>query len=234
VSLLTGADGAPLSKRHGATTLHELRDAGYGPGAINNLLYRLGHSSAEQRLLTLSQMAAGLDVAHLQRASAHFDLAQLRHWQREWLHSLPPEAARDWIRRWLPAPLAAVELERFCAAVLPNVLLADEVREWQQILHGDALAIEGAAREQIGRAGPAFFAAAAAAARDRDPDLATLRAATGMKGAAFFMPLRAALTGRLHGPEFAPLLLALGTERVRVRLQAQAQPATTPNAGAPS
>jgi glutamyl-tRNA synthetase len=51
-----------------------------------------------------------------------------------------------------------------------------------------------------------------------------LRGATGRKGAAFFMPLRAALTGRLHGPELAPLLAAMPTERVRARLLQFAQP----------
>jgi glutamyl/glutaminyl-tRNA synthetase len=66
-------------------------------------------------------------------------------------------------------------------------------------------------------AGPEFFAAAAAAVGER-ADLGAVRAATGRKGAAFFMPLRAALTGRLHGPELAPLLRAMPAERVRARL----------------
>jgi glutamyl-tRNA synthetase len=49
-------------------------------------------------------------------------------------------------------------------------------------------------------------------------DLASLRGATGRNGKALFMPLRAALTGRLHGPELAPLLAAMPAQRVRERL----------------
>ncbi|MFM7626462.1 MAG: glutamate--tRNA ligase, partial [Gammaproteobacteria bacterium] len=44
LSLITGADGAPLSKRLGAKTLRELRETGYLPVALVNHLYRLGHS----------------------------------------------------------------------------------------------------------------------------------------------------------------------------------------------
>jgi glutamyl/glutaminyl-tRNA synthetase len=45
-------------------------------------------------------------------------------------------------------------------------------------------------------------------------------AATGRKGAALYMPLRAALTGQTHGPELAPLTLLMGAERVGGRLDA--------------
>ena len=45
-----------------------------------------------------------------------------------------------------------------------------------------------------------------------------MRAASGLKGAAFYTPLRAALTGRLHGPELAPLLRAMSPQLVRERL----------------
>jgi glutamyl-tRNA synthetase len=42
---------------------------------------------------------------------------------------------------------------------------------------------------------------------------------TGRKGAALYMPLRAALTGRLHGPELAPLVALMGRDRVELRLR---------------
>jgi len=54
-------------------------------------------------------------------------------------------------------------------------------------------------------------------------DLAAWRAASGRTGAAFFAPLRAALTGRLHGPELAPLLKAMSPGLARERLEAWAQ-----------
>jgi glutamyl-tRNA synthetase len=49
---------------------------------------------------------------------------------------------------------------------------------------------------------------------------AALQSATGKKGAALYKPLRLALTGRVHGPELAPLMKLLPLDTVRRRLQA--------------
>ena len=46
-----------------------------------------------------------------------------------------------------------------------------------------------------------------------------VKAATGAKGKALFMPLRLALTGREHGPELAALLPLIGPEKARARLR---------------
>lgn len=215
--LLTGADGAPLSKRNGALTLRELREAGYGALAICNLLFRLGHSSGEHGLLTLAEMAAHFDTRHLQRASAQFDPVQLRHWQGLWARSLAPQAALDWLAPHLPADMPLAQREASIAALLPNIVAASEVTAWVPVLCGGELEFEGEARAAAGAAGPDFFRAMAAAVGER-ADLAALRAASDRKGAAFYAPLRAALTGRLHGPELAPLLKAMSPQLVRERL----------------
>jgi glutamyl-tRNA synthetase len=224
VSLLIGPDGAPLSKRHGATTLRELRELGYAPAAVCNHLFRLGHSSPINLLLGSAEMAATFDLAHLQRAPAHFDFAHLMHWQREWVHRLTPGQAEDWLAPVL-ADLDPRRRDAFIRAVLPNVVLPEDARLWRQIVFGDALSYEAPALRAAEEAGPDFFAAAAGAVQAA-VDLGALRGATGRRGAALFMPLRAALTGRLHGPELAPLLAAMPAERVRERLLQFAHPRT--------
>jgi glutamyl-tRNA synthetase len=221
VSLLTGADGAPLSKRHGATSLRELREQGFAPAAIVNLLFRLGHSTPLNGLLLPAPMADAFDTGHLQSASAHFDLVQLRHWQSEWVHTLPRDQAREWLAPWLPADLAGPAMDAFLDAVMPNTVLAADARDWAEVLYREPVRIDVDARAAIDEAGSEFFAAAATAvAVAREVDVASLRAATGRKGVAFFKPLRAALTGRLHGPEIAPLLRAMPHALVRTRLLA--------------
>jgi nondiscriminating glutamyl-tRNA synthetase len=217
VSLLLGADGSPLSKRHGAASVRELREAGYSSIALCNHLFRLGHSTPNNAVLSLPEMAQAFDPTHLQRSPAHFDFTQLRHWQSEWVHGLSSEQARSWLGPILSPDLTVSQTEAFIAAVLPNIVLAEDARVWQQIIFGEALAFEEPALRAAQEAGPQFFSAAAGAIGER-ADLSTLRSATGRKGAAFFMPLRAALTGRLHGPELAPLLAAMPTDRVRERL----------------
>ncbi len=215
--LLTGADGAPLSKRNGAQSVRELRSTGYSATAICNLLFRLGHASAEHASLSLAQMATHFDPKRLQRASAHFDPVQLRHWQGLWVRSLAPPEALAWLDPFLPVDAAPARRQACVAALLPNVVVASEITEWLPVVFGGPLTFEADATAAVQSAGAGFFRAAAEAVGE-DAELPPLRAATGAKGAAFFAPLRAALTGRLHGPELAPLLKAMTAPLVRERL----------------
>jgi len=219
--LLTGADGAPLSKRNGAHSVRELRVAGFSALGICNLLFRLGHASAEHGSLTIEQMAAHFQPRALQRASAHFDPVQLRHWQSLWARSLAPQEALAWLEPYLPATAPASQRAAAVAALLPNIVAAAEIEEWLPVVFGGELRFEAEARAALGAAGGDFFRVTAAAI-GASADLAALRAASGRKGAAFFAPLRAALTGRLHGPELGPLLRAMTPQLVRDRLAAWA------------
>ncbi len=215
--LLTGADGAPLSKRNGAQSVRELRTAGYSAAAICNLLFRLGHASAEHASLTLAQMATHFELKRLQRASAHFDPVQLRHWQGLWLRSLSASEALAWLDPFLPVDATPARRSACVTALLPNIVVASEISEWLPVVFGGPLVFEPDATSAVQAAGAEFYRTAAAAVGE-EADLPALRAATGLKGAAFFAPLRAALTGRLHGPELAPLLKAMTAPLVHERL----------------
>jgi glutamyl-tRNA synthetase len=222
VSLIVGSDGAPLSKRHGATSVREYRDMGYRPEALRNHLFRLGHSSSENGLLDLAAMARAFDPAHLGRASAHFDAQQLRVWQKEAAHHLPPDEARAWLAPVLPPGVGESAARAFVDAILPNVILPEDAQPWARIVFGPPPALEPEGEEIIRKAGERYFAAAAQAAAQSGNDLpaiaAAVRAATGKKGAELYMPLRLALTGRGHGPELAPLLKAMPAGEAQARL----------------
>lgn len=222
VSLILGSDGAPLSKRHGATSVREYRESGYRAEALVNHLFRLGHSSGEHGLLDFAAMARAFDPAHLGRSSAHFDAQQLRVWQKEAAHRLSPGEARAWLAPVLPADLSDSAASAFIAAVLPNVVLPEDAQPWAGIVFGPPPALEPEGEEVVRKAGEPYFAAAAQAAAQTGNDLpaiaAAVRAATGKKGAELYMPLRLALTGRSHGPELAPLLKAMPAGAAQARL----------------
>jgi glutamyl-tRNA synthetase len=222
VSLILGPDGAPLSKRHGATSVREYRDSGYRPEALINHLFRLGHSSGEHGLLDLEAMARAFDPAHFGRSSAHFDAQQLRVWQKEAAHHLPAEAARAWLAPALPSGLNESAVRAFIDAILPNVVLPEDAQPWARIVFGPPPALEPEGEAVVRNAGEGYFAAAAQAAAHSGNDLpaiaSAVRAATGRKGAELYMPLRLALTGRSHGPELAPLLKAMPAGEAQARL----------------
>jgi len=222
ISLIVGADGAPLSKRHGATSIREYRERGYRPEALTNHLFRLGHASQELGFLSLAEMARAFDSAHLGRSPARFDEQQLNVWQKEAVHRLPVDAARRWLSAVLPAGLDESAVSAFISAVLPNIVLPEDARPWVDVVFGGPLTLPAAEEQVVRGAGAEFFAAAASAAERSGNDLAAIagavRAATGKKGADLYMPLRVALTGRSHGPELAPLLKTMPPGKAHERL----------------
>jgi len=221
LSLLVGADGAPLSKRHGATSVREFRERGYLPAALGNHLFRLGHSSSENGVLSLDAMPRHFTVKHLGRAPARFEESQLNVWQREVAHHMPLEESERWLAAETPADIDAGQRRAFIAAIRPNVLLPADVARWREVVYGPSPTLDEASLARVREAGPQFFRAAADAAA-RDPSLDAIveavKSATGAKGQALWKPLRLALTGSAEGPELAPLLKAMPDASIHQRL----------------
>ncbi len=148
-------------------------------------------------------MARAFDPAHLGRAPAHFDPAQLRTWQKESVKQMSADDIGEWLQAQLPPNLTAGTRRAFIEAVRPNVVLPEDVREWRDIVFGGPPGIGNAEQALIDGAGKAFFAAATVAAQTHSGDFKAIAtaagAATGAKGKALYQPLRIALTGLTHG-----------------------------------
>jgi len=220
MAMLTGASGAPLSKRDGAASLRALRDEGMLPLAVANHLFRLGHSTSHQELLSFDEMAAAVDIAHLQRSPAQFEHSQLLVWQREAVHRMPVEEALPWLGDRVPAGLSREQRQAFVVAVLPNIVLPDDARAWAEVAFGADPQPDSESAQVIAATDRALFTAGAAAGARNDfaAIVAACKLATGLKGPALFKPLRAALTGRLAGPELGPLLRAMAPGVAQRRL----------------
>src|SRR5688500_9280416 len=222
LSLLVGADGSPLSKRHGATSVREFRERGYLPIALANHLFRLGHSSGENGVLTLDSMAKHFTVKHLGRAPARFEESQLTVWQRALAHPMPREESERWREPGTPRDIDADRRRACIAAIRPNVLLPKDVARWRDVVFGAAPALDETQLARVREAGTQFFRAAADASRtsggDLDVIVLAVKGATGAKGQALWKPLRLALTGASEGAELAPLLKAMPESTIHDRL----------------
>jgi nondiscriminating glutamyl-tRNA synthetase len=228
VALLTGMDGAPLSKRHGSVSVRDFRERGFLPQVINNHLFRLGHTSDQEGWLDLDEMPARFRLDHLGRAPARFDEAQLVHWQKEALARAPIDQLTSWLKATIGTSIDAAHLRDFVELVRHNVVLPEDALPWISILYGELPPLNDSDQRVVRDAGPVFFGEAVSAFDRYGPDLqalgASLKAATGRKGPDLYMPLRVALTGRLHGPELAPLLKLLPPSTARRRLETWSKP----------
>lgn len=87
--LLHGPDGAKLSKRHGAASVQDLRDAGYLPEAVRNYLALLGWGDADdETLIATPELVRRFDVRRVSKSPARFDEQKLRWMNGRYLREL--------------------------------------------------------------------------------------------------------------------------------------------------
>ena len=216
-ALLVGADGK-LSKREGSAGVDALRADGIEPLAVLALLARLGTSLPVEPVASPDALIERFDLSTFGRAPAHLDPHELETLSARTLHMLPYEA----VRARLPAAIGP-EAWPVVRSALHRI---EDAADWVSVL-GDEVVPTPPAPDDCD-----YLAAAADIADDVPWDgdpwhalTAELKARTGRKGRALFLPLRIALTGRAEGPEMAALLPLIPKPVAIARLR---------DAGAPS
>jgi len=220
--LLLGEDGAKLSKRSGSHSIAELREKGLLPTALVQALARLGHPNIPDDALSLEALARCFDAAHISTASVKWSDDDMWRWHARLLHAMAPEELAQLIRPYVPEADDA-RLRAFAALVGANLQRVEEAAGFVRLLDAEAEIGEDAV-DLIRQAGTDFFDAALAswqglAAADWQAWTQEIKAKTGRKGKALFLPLRAALTGVLHGPEMSAVVGFLGRDGVSARLE---------------
>lgn len=222
ISLIVGADGAPLSKRQGSHSVQALREEGYLPIAVVNYLARLGHHYAHDQLMDLKQLAAEFSLDSLGLAPARFDSAHLLYWQRNAVAQLNKAAFVDWMdgtRKLVPDS----QLDLFISSIQANVTFPIDVQHWATILFTENWEYAESYKDILVTAGSVFFEVALEALQAEQPDyehvVNALKNSLDVKGKTLFQPLRVALTGQLHGPELQPVFKLLTISQLRGRLQ---------------
>jgi glutamyl-tRNA synthetase len=212
-ALLVGSEGK-LSKRLGSLGADAFREQGIEPLALCALLARIGTSDPVEPVASMQPLIDAIDFARFGRAPARFDLEELAALNARMLHLLDYDAVADRLPAWVSAPV--------WQALRPNLATVAEVAAWEAVLTGT---VEAAVAEEDRDFLRAAQADAEALDWGDDPWHAltgALKARTGRKGRALFLPLRLALTGREHGPDMAALLPLIGRERTLARLRAAA------------
>ncbi len=215
LSLVLGPDHAPLSKRHGATSVAEFREQGFLPESLVNYLALLGWSPGEgEELVNVREMARRFELGKVSHSAAVFDTGKLawmnRHYMKE---AAPARIAREALVYFIRAGFVTHASDAtlgYLASLLPmavgSVDRLNEIPErvafvfaWSDaaavaLVRGEpegATIIQAMAREVGGPLDRDAFRAAAARVRER----------TGLKGRALFHPIRVALTAAGSGPE---------------------------------
>lgn len=234
--LLHGPDGKKLSKRHGAASVQELRDAGYLPDAVVNYLALLGWGDADDETeIPREQLVQRFDIARVSKNPARFDEQKLQWLNGKYLRGLGVDGLTATIREHLEATghgpeiagrddllRTAVEISQGKISTLHDFwalagfLFAgpvDDPKAREKWLDPAHLAHLAAVRETLSGLEPFETDAV-------DVALRGLVAERGVKAKDVFQPLRVALAGTAVSPGVFESAAALGRDETLRRVDA--------------
>jgi glutamyl-tRNA synthetase len=227
VPLIHGADGAKLSKRHGALGVEAYRDdLGILPEALFNYLLRLGWGHGDDEIISRDQAAAWFDIDAVGKSPSRFDLKKLENLNGHYLREADPArlaalvapkiagAEADLLARAMPVLTPrAKDLNELAdgASFLFKSVPLDMDEKAASLIAGDAADLLGRVRQSLASLSDWTAEATEQAVREVAEE-------SGIKLGQVAQPLRAALTGRATSPGIFDVLALLGRDESLARI----------------
>jgi len=223
--LLHGPDGRKLSKRHGAASVQELRDAGYLPAAVRNYVELLGWGTGDdETILPTDELVRRFDIGRVQRKPAQFDEQKLRWLNGRYMRTLSNEELTAALERFYGrdglGPAAAISAEKLqtladfwplCGFIWDGP--ADDPKARERWLGGPGRVLLAQSRDALAAVDPFELGEIEAA-------LTGVVERNGAKPAEVYQPIRVALAGRPVSPGIFETVWVLGRDEALARIDA--------------
>jgi glutamyl-tRNA synthetase len=240
IPLIHGADGAKLSKRHGALGVEAYRQMGYLPEALRNYLARLGWSHGDDEIFSTDQMVEWFGLDALNKGAARFDFAKLENINGHYIRESAPAALYEVMLATAKEVDRAEDVDGLSAnkdtvlAALPDLQprakTVLELIDLAQFIYAKRpVKIEAQAADQLNADNKALLKEFAEILRGLndwavpaiDGAARSFAEAKGLKLGKIAQPLRAALTGRTVSPGIFEVMVFIGKEETLGRLSDQ-------------
>ncbi|MBU2054582.1 MAG: glutamate--tRNA ligase [Proteobacteria bacterium] len=247
-SLILGKDHAKLSKRHGAVSVREFRRRGILPEALRNYLALLGSSvEGGREVCSAEELVEGLSLARTGKGGAVFDEEKLFWFNGAHIRRHDPQSLADLLAPFISmagydeASFRRERIEAIAATVRDNLTTLADIGGFLELFDDDRYRIDEEAaallREEEAktvllalRKELIRLAEAGENAVGTAPDAASSpfcrgiagwirNNETGLKGKKLYLPIRAAVTGHLHGPELDRIFALLGPASLLRRVE---------------
>ncbi len=236
VPLIHGADGAKLSKRHGALGVDAYRDElGYLPEAVNNYLLRLGWGHGDDEIISREQAVKWFDLDHVGRSPSRFDFKKLEnlngHYLREADNVRLAALVRPRIEAGLDRALSDGEFTTLTAAMeslKPRAKTLHEIADGALFLFKKAplamdekasALLDADARSLLGNVESTLAGLEDWTMETLDAAIRKVAEDAGLGLGKVAQPLRAALTGTTTSPGIFDVLFLLGKDEALKRLE---------------
>ncbi len=235
VPLIHGADGAKLSKRHGAVGVEAYRDEeGVLPEALFNYLLRLGWGHGDREEITRDEAVELFGLDHVGKSPSRFDLKKLQNLNGHYIRE-----ADDARLASLVAPRIELEVdEKLLTEAMP--VLKPRAKDLNELAEGAAFLFKKSPLELTDKAQALLDEESRTRlgelstrlARENHWTIEALEATTKAYAEELELglgklaqPMRAALTGTTTSPGIFDVLVLLGRDESLARIDAQASPA---------
>jgi glutamyl-tRNA synthetase len=230
IPLIHGADGAKLSKRHGAVSVLEFREQGFLPEALCNYLLRLGWGHGDAEIVDRDEAIRLFDLDGVGRAASRMDYAKLTHLNAHYLRLADDDRLTADVAQRLAVtdPVILARLRTLMPGLKERARTMVELAASATFLTLSVpLTFDAKAQALLTDEARALLADVADALEEGDFTLdainGTLRhiaERTGRKLGQVAQPIRAALTGTTVSPPIDATLVALGRGEALARLRA--------------
>jgi glutamyl-tRNA synthetase len=225
--LLHGPDGKKLSKRHGAASVHELREAGYLPAAVRNYLALLGWGTQDDTtILSTEELIERFDLSRVGRSAAIFGEQKLRWLNGRYMREMDLDEYTTVVARHLGRE-PDEGLRAACSIAQEKAQTLNEIWPLIGFLFEEPETDETAWRKVMKDGSLPLLSQALEALRETEPfeppelevALGRILAEHDIKPAKLYQPIRVAITGTSVSPGIFESLATLGRERSLERIE---------------
>lgn len=236
MTLIVNEAGKKLSKRDGGILqfISQYKDLGYIPEAMFNFISLLGWSpEGEDEIFSKEELINIFDVNRLSKSAAKFDVNKLTWINNQYMKALDDEKYFELVYPFMNEAYGIENDDFFKGVVL---LYKNQISYGQEIVEASKLFFEefgvsDEAREVLEAQEEGNVKALREALVDglgslQEFDVASIKTlikeigkSTGIKGKGLFQPIRLMVTGEMHGPELADVIVVLGKDRVLEHLE---------------
>ncbi len=229
IPMILGTDRTRLSKRHGATSIQEFQNKGYYPAAMINFLSLLSWSSESgDEILSIERLVKEIDFNRMSKSAAVFDVVKFNWMNGMYIREMPLAVFVDKAMPFLNSTQIDISDNQKVTEAL--ALIQNHVEYFEQVselvepllqdviqpVDGEAINISSKDSSQ-----KIYWAFLRRLNRHNKLDANVFRlimkevqTETGVMGKDLWMPVRVALSGKIHGPDLGKVAEVLGKEKI--------------------
>ena len=228
IPMILGSDRMRLSKRHGATSIDQYRYKGYLPEVMINFLSLLSWSSISgDEILSIERLIEEFDFGRVSKSAAVFDVEKLNWMNGYYIRQIDLDRLTRLAIPYLKQANYPVDnfesVKRNISVIQNKIETLDQVAEQAALFYQDNVVVDNPEARVMVRKDSSqkifwSFLRELNAIEKLDVNIfrvimKTVQKETGVMGKNLWMPIRIALTGKLHGPELPDVAEILGKEK---------------------